>query len=58
MDFGRFGEDSDSDQFESLDEELVARTVRDIDDRSGSDQEVLLSALLCAAWPAPTSQMQ
>jgi hypothetical protein len=58
MDFDRSGEDPGSDQLEPVDAELVARTLQDIDERSWSDQEALLSALLCAAWPAPRAQMQ
>jgi hypothetical protein len=58
MDSDGFGEDMGAGPLERVDAELVARTLRDIDRRSSADQEVLLSALLCAAWPAPRSQMQ
>jgi hypothetical protein len=58
MYFERFGEDPDSGQLGHYDEELVARTLRDIDERSASDQDVMLSALLCAAWPTPRCQRQ
>ena len=58
MDSQGFGEDARSWQLEPAGEDLVARTLRDIDDRSKSDREVLLSALLCGAWPTPRSQLQ
>jgi hypothetical protein len=58
MEFDGFGEDQGAGPLAPADEELVGRTLRDIDGRSSSDREVLLSALLCAAWPAPRSQMQ
>jgi hypothetical protein len=38
--------------------ELVARVVRDLDHRSAKDSDVLLSDLLCAAWPTCWSQDQ
>jgi hypothetical protein len=38
--------------------ELVARAVRDIDGRDDFRRELLLSALLCAAWPAAMCQLQ
>ena len=37
---------------------LVERVVRDISKRTPAEHDILLSDLLCAAWPAPRSQMQ
>ena len=37
---------------------LVERVVRDISERTPAEHDILLSDLLCAAWPAPRSQMQ
>jgi hypothetical protein len=37
---------------------LVARVVRDIDRRYDEDVDVLLSDLLCAAWPTCWAQDQ
>jgi hypothetical protein len=38
--------------------ELVARVVRDLDRRSELDRDILLSDLLCAAWPTGPCQDQ
>ena len=57
MDFEGFGEDPRSSRLEPLNERLLARTLRDIDERSREDNEVLLSALLCASWPTPWAQI-
>jgi hypothetical protein len=37
---------------------LVARVAREIDDRSSECNDVLLSDLVCAAWPSRPSQDQ
>jgi hypothetical protein len=37
---------------------LVKRAVRDIDSRSQGERDILLSRMLCTAWPAPRSQLQ
>ena len=58
MDFDHPSQDPDAGRLVPSDEQLVARTVGEIKARSESDVEVLLSALLSAAWPAPRSQMQ
>ncbi len=38
--------------------ELVARLIEDIDHSGEEDRDILLSDLLCAAWPNPCSQSQ
>ena len=58
VEFDRPEDESGADQLQPADELLVSRTVRDIDARTAEDRDVLLSALLSAAWPAPMSQMQ
>jgi hypothetical protein len=37
---------------------LVQRAVRDIDASDVAEVDVLLSDLLCAAWPTPRAQSQ
>jgi hypothetical protein len=37
---------------------LVARVAGDIDHSESEQRDELLSDLLCAAWPTPTSQAQ
>jgi hypothetical protein len=37
---------------------LVARIVRDMDEDNHERGEVLLSDLLCAAWPSPATRDQ
>jgi hypothetical protein len=37
---------------------LVARVVHDIDNRRQAQRDILVSDLLCAAWPTARSQMQ
>jgi hypothetical protein len=37
---------------------LVERVICDLDDRSDEDSDVLLSDLLCAAWPSCWAQDQ
>jgi hypothetical protein len=58
MDFENPSQDPGAGRLVPADEQLVARTVREVETRSESDVEVLLSVLLCAAWPAPRSQLQ
>ena len=38
--------------------DLVGRTIRDIDASDVAEIELLLTDLLCAAWPTPTAQSQ
>jgi hypothetical protein len=38
--------------------ELLARVIRDIDQSSEQNRDVLLSDLLCAAWPSRWAQDQ
>ena len=40
------------------DANLVARAVRDIDDKGTAQRFVLLDDLLCAAWPSERGQRQ
>jgi hypothetical protein len=58
MDFEQPSQDPDAGRLVPADGELVARTLRDLRARTESDVEVLLSAMLTAAWPAPRSQLQ
>jgi hypothetical protein len=37
---------------------LVARVIRDLDHRNEEESDVLLSNLLCAAWPTCWAQHQ
>jgi len=37
---------------------LVARLIHDIDHSGEEERDILLSDLLCAAWPSPCSQGQ
>lgn len=37
---------------------LIARVVREVDDRDEQEDDVLLSDLLCAAWPSSRCQHQ
>jgi len=37
---------------------LVARVVRDVDEGSDEQRDILLADLLCAAWPSCTAQDQ
>jgi len=37
---------------------LLARLIRDIDRSGEEDRDILLSDLLCAAWPNPGCQTQ
>jgi hypothetical protein len=37
---------------------LVARVIREIDQNSAEHRDVLLSDLLCAAWPSRSAQNQ
>jgi hypothetical protein len=37
---------------------LVRRAVRDIDRKGVAESDVLLTDLLCAAWPTPRTQHQ
>ena len=37
---------------------LVARVIHDIDHSGEEERDILLSDLLCAAWPSPCSQGQ
>jgi hypothetical protein len=37
---------------------LVARVVRKIDESNQTELDILLSDLLCAAWPTPCAQRQ
>lgn len=38
--------------------DLVERTIRDIDASNLAEIDVLLTDLLCAAWPTPRAQSQ
>lgn len=38
--------------------DLVERVMHDVDSRSVTEIEVLLTDLLCAAWPTPVAQCQ
>jgi hypothetical protein len=37
---------------------LVARVVRDVDESSDEQRDILLADLLCAAWPSCSAQDQ
>jgi hypothetical protein len=38
--------------------DLVERVMQDVDTRSVTEIEALLTDLLCAAWPTPVAQCQ
>jgi hypothetical protein len=38
--------------------DLVERVMQDVDTKSVSEIEVLMTDLLCAAWPTPIAQSQ
>lgn len=38
--------------------DLVERVMQDVDSRSVTEIETLLTDLLCAAWPSPVAQCQ
>ena len=58
VDAERSPEDSAPSRRDESSHALVERVVRDIDGRGEAGHDVLLSDLLCAAWPAVPCQLQ
>ena len=43
-------------QARETEEQVIALVVSDIDESTTEERDILLSDLLCAAWPSPTAQ--